>query len=92
MRFLERVWSRWIAEGVLTRPEFRRLDPQGEMAIRNFLRDEVNKWPEHLHLPTKVEVVDAELSRADEFEEVLSTAARIRSGRLRRKENTEISR
>jgi hypothetical protein len=58
VEFLERVWlDPWIKAGVLTRLDFRRLDPPGETRLRNWLID--NQLPPHLHLPTISEVLGA---------------------------------
>jgi hypothetical protein len=58
--FLERVWTPWIEAGVLTRPDFRRLDPEGEQALRNWIQG--NTLPPHLNLPKKTELVNRKLA------------------------------
>lgn len=56
IQFLERVWyDPWIKKGVLTRPDFRRLDERGEMAYRNWIRRK--EFPDFLRLPSKSEEV-----------------------------------
>jgi hypothetical protein len=67
--FLERVWIRWIDEGVLTRPDFKRLDPQGEIALRNFLRAHGEKWPARLYLPTRSEALQRDLDKYEQERE-----------------------
>jgi hypothetical protein len=70
--FLRRVYRKEMDAGILTRPAFRRLDPPGEMALRNWLRE--NELPEDIrilrkseslpksegHEPTEAEVRDAQ--------------------------------
>lgn len=56
--FLARVWlDPWIKAGVLTRTDFRRLDPQGEARLANWLLK--NTIPRHLYIPTKSESIEA---------------------------------
>lgn len=57
IEFLRRVWAQWIKEGILTRPEFRKLDEKGEMAYRNWMRK--NAVPEDVRLIRKSDIVDA---------------------------------
>lgn len=60
--FLRRVWKHpWIEQGTLTRIALRRLDPRCEVALRNWLRNERNRLPPDLHLPTKSETLTREL-------------------------------
>jgi hypothetical protein len=53
-------WGPYVAAGLLTRLDFRRLDPAGEMALRNWLRS--NDLPDDVRIPTKKEVNDTLLS------------------------------
>ncbi len=58
--FLRAVWMPWIKAGCLTRPALRQLDPQAYMAMANWLRH--RDWPEDLPIPTKSDMVTADLS------------------------------
>lgn len=58
--FLRAVWMPWIKAGCLTRPALRQLDPQAYMAMANWLRH--REWPTDLPIPTKSDMVTADLS------------------------------
>jgi hypothetical protein len=81
--YLERVWKPWIDAGVLTRPDFRRLDPEGEMALRNWLRNPENKLPDDLHIPKKTEVLSREVAEIDA--ETVRAVHRLVSAQQRRR-------
>lgn len=61
--FLRAVWMPWIKAGILTRPELRRLDAQAYMAMANWLRH--REWPTDLPIPSKSDMVTADLSDPD---------------------------
>jgi hypothetical protein len=82
-QFLRRVWhDPWIAAGVLSRADFRRLDPDGEMALRNALRRTDHGLPPALHLPTRSEQVSRDLEQRTPDE--LRDAQRLLKARHRR--------
>ncbi len=86
--FLRRVWMPWIETGTLTRPAFAKLDQQGEMALRNWLRK--NTLPPDIRLPTLKEVNDlalADTSKIREAERLAQIARRRRF--LQQAKNTE---
>lgn len=84
VEFLERVWKDpWIDAGVLSRPDFRRLDHAGEMALRNWQNNAKNALPQHLHLPTKTEVVSRQLD--ERSPEAVREAQRLASASQRRR-------
>jgi hypothetical protein len=80
--FLRRVWFPWIKAGLLTRPAFRKLDPVGEKALQNWLHNHPGKMPEDLRLPTKSDIVEEQLSKADA--ETIRQAQRLAKARQRR--------
>ncbi len=61
-------WGAYTAAGVLTRPDLRRLDPQAERALQNWLRN--NQLPKGLNIPTKSSAITA-MARAGSVPEPL---------------------
>ncbi len=78
-------WGPYVRAGRLSRPEFRHLDPQGEMALRNWLR--TNKLPDDMHIPTKVETIDARLESEPTDEASLIESRRLLAAKHRRQQN-----
>jgi hypothetical protein len=54
VEFMRRVWMPWIAAGILTRPDLRRLDPKAAQALANFER--TSSLPDDLPLPSRVKI------------------------------------
>ncbi len=83
VEFLESGWpAPFVKANALSRPDFRRLDPEADMALRNWLRNPHNKLPSHLHIPTKAELNDRMLEGTDP--EQLRHAARLHRAQSRR--------
>jgi hypothetical protein len=84
--FLERVWETkdkpYISTGVLTRPDFGRLDLKGKRALEDWIRYHgAHSIPEHLRMITKSEAVSRVLAN----EETVKIANRITSCYFSRK-------
>ena len=82
IEFLEHGWpAKFIAAGLLTRPDFRRIDPKAEQALKNWVRETKQLPPDHLHIPTKSESIDRILA---ENPEKLREARRLARAHERR--------
>ena len=76
-------WGPYVAAGLLSRPDLRRLDPQAYKAVENWLLYKI--LPPDIHLPKKKDIVDLDLSKID-TDEVRRTR-RLLSARRRRAQN-----
>ena len=76
VEFLQRVYGPWITASapIMTRPDLRRVDPDAEMALRNWLREPKHELPKGIAIPTKSEAVQAQLTQ-------LNDVARVRAAR-----------
>lgn len=77
--FIRRHYAPWLGKG-LTRANLRHLDPQLEMALRNWLRK--NELPEGLNLPTKSEQLAADARQLASPDSPEATAVRRLAYRL----------
>jgi hypothetical protein len=90
LNFLETGWpAPFIAAGLLTRPDLRRIDPQAEQALKNWVRESKRQPPSHLHIPTKSEAIDRELS---DDPDKIRTAWRLARAHDRRKNSSPTQR
>lgn len=87
VRYLEDNWAEWIENGLLSRPDLKRIDPSAETALKNFLRTG-GKLPPHVYVPTKSETIDRALA-AHGFDEASGReATKLASAAKRRAQKT----